>query len=672
MAGIAGQPSPRPNDVASPVPNSAPQDAFAMGPEAHAAGQAAANIQPPDAFAAGPQATAAPPASQSPFPGAGFVQGAINDLPAIGMGIGAAAASLAGPEAIPAGGYLGAMGGDSLKTFLNSVVFGKQPASRAEFYNQLASAGEKGSLEAAGGASVFGAPAAESFAASGLRAAGGEASPTVGGLAKSAATVATKAALEATERLTGVPSDVAEHYFAAPQPVKDLAVAAGGDVPTAANMQRQGMNQVVQQTRDQLEAPAKQLIASRVTSATPVEAGNAVKQAISDHLGMQNADFKTGYAATDAVNAALPLDINARLKFGKSIIQSTGKSDFGHIPEYAKAANDYAGLFGASETGAGFQHSVDRLNSDITAAYNSGDVPKAKFLTNIKERADDFLTKQTNNLASAVQNKTATPEQLQGFKAMADSQGIPNWKKYADDITQGHLNFVSKLDSDYGPFKDLQMDIGGQTRASGRGAVSLIKDINSRPPEKLMDILLDPKNSEPLARMQQRTPQIAQVINDYRVTKLVQGSTTDGVLDLPKFVSNVMDPKKLPPDIRALTFQPQELQTLNSTVNNAKYQRFNQLVDATKPILTDLKSPNALIKAGQSGTNEARNLGELSLITGNNMVGGAQNLAAMQHFERNGLRLTTQMVKKGMDVTRPITQFGEAMQKVAPRAGTGQ
>ena len=49
-------------------------------------------------------------------------------------------------------------------------------------------------------------------------------------------------------------------------------------------------------------------------------------------------------------------------------------------------------------------------------------------------------------------------------------------------------------------------------------------------------------------------------------------------------------------------------------------------------MLTDLADPGSLIKAGQAGTNEARNLGELSLLTGHNMVGSAQNLAAMSHF----------------------------------------
>ena len=523
MAGISGQPAPKPGDLQAPGSNApVQQDPFEAGPPAMPqAPQAKGGVDP---FEAGPQqaASAEQPSATSAImqsvmnamPSAsGLAHGAVDALPAIGMGAGAAAGfvGMAGPWGIPVGGAAGAVAGESAKTFLNSVIFGKQPQSRPEFYGNLADAGKKGAEQAMGGEALMGAPAAESFAASGLKVATRETADTVGGLIKPAVSVLKQGVLEATERLTGAPTDVVDHYFAAPQPVKELAVASKGDVPTAANMQRQGMNSVVQQTRDTMEAPAKQLIANRVTSATPVEAGDQVKAAIAKNLNMQNDDFKAGYAATDAVNAALPLDINARLKFGKSILNDTAKSDLAHIPAYGKVSQELSGLFGAAETGAGFDNSIGELNSKITAAYGSGDTQMADYLVGIRKKANAFLEDQTTALARSVQNKTATEEQLAGFKKMADSQGIPNWKKYADDITEGHLAFTQKLNADYGPFKQLQSDIGGQTRSSGNGAVSLIKDINSTPSAKLMDTLLDPKNSEALAKMTERTPEIAQV-----------------------------------------------------------------------------------------------------------------------------------------------------------------
>lgn len=671
MSGIKGQPSAKPSDVKSPIPGQTQTSAFdsadtGMG---QAAGKAASAFDTADT---GISQNAQQPQSQ--FPGAGLVQGTLDALPTIAGVAGGLLSAGAGPEAIPLGAYAGGVAGQSLKTYLQSVIFGQQPASRSEFYNKLATSGEDQAKGMMLGTSIFGAPAEASFAKSGMQdVAASTDVGNVGGIIKPAVELTQKAVLEGASRTTEVPEDVIKNYFNAPQPVKDLAVKFSGDVPEAANAMRQEFNTNIQQTRDQMEGPAREAIAGRITAASPMEAGDNVKSLLSQTLTQQNSEFVQAHQFFDTVNSSLPLDINARLKFGNSLTNDAKSGDYGHIKEYYGAAEKYRDLFGASETGAGFKNSMKVLDAEITTEFRAGDNAKAKFLVDIKDKATDFLDKQIDKLADTVQNGKPSPEQTQAMQAIRDSQGMQglSLKRYADDMAQAYTNNKSAVNRDYAVFKGFQSDVGEQTRTSSRGAVSQVAAINDVPSEKLIERMLDPKNAAALSRMKTATPQVFQEVANFKVKQIADASTVDGVLDLSKFADNVMNNKKLPPDVRNLVFTPEELKGLNSVVKDPKYQRFNNLVEATKPMLTDLSDPASLIKAGTAGTNDARNLGELSLLTGKNMIGPAQSLAAMNAFGKKNISLTSSMLKKGMDLTKPIIEFGQSAAKAAPNAIPG-
>lgn len=486
-------------------------------------------------------------------------------------------------------------------------------------------------------------------------------------VAGAAAKASQSALLEVGSRIAKVDPEVVNNYWSAPQAVKDLAVSSGGSVPEAAESIRSDAQSSIQATKQKLEAPVTQLLDSRAAADTPAAAGNAVKQQLNQSLGTENSKFIQSYGMLDNVSKAMPIEINSKLKFGAAILKDLDSDASGHIPAYRNAALAFRDQLAGADTGAAVEQSIKSLQDDISSAYASGNTNKAKFLGALKDKTNDWLEAQTNSLAERAMSGRASPEELQALGKMGDAMGMSglNPKKFASDVAEAYMSTKSAVKADYAPFKDFQSDIGEQTKASGRGVISLLKNINDTPPEQLMDRMLDMKNSEALARMRDnpKTNGVFQTVANYGVQKLKDAAVTDGQFDVQKFVANVMDPRKVPVDVRNVLFTPQELQAMNSTVKNPTYQAFNGLVDATSNMLKPLSSTGTLLRAGRPDSSEAANLGKLSLIVGKNLVPQAQALSAMDTFASGKTSFTQSTLKAGMDFTKNLQGFAQSAAK---------
>jgi hypothetical protein len=480
------------------------------------------------------------------------------------------------------------------------------------------------------------------------------------------------ALLEAGERTTGVPAEIIDKYFHAPSPVKELAAKYKGDVPAAANGMRDEMNSAVNKTQQILEAPVKKPLADRISSLaspdgslpTPEQMGDRVKQQISQTLQAKNAPFVNAYGTFDKIGNVTPISDDARKKFGDQLVD-WATTEFPQNSGKWRDVKNYKDMFQASNTGAQFDSVVKDIGDDMRAAYRSGQTDKAKFLGDLKNKANEFLETQTNGIAARVAAGTASPDEMKVIEQIAQSRGIQgeNLQKYAKSLAKDYFTGRDQIKNDYSAFKDFQADIQEQTKTSGRGVTSMIQNITDVPSQKLMDKMADPKNAAALRKMIAQMPEAAQLVKNYMVQNIVDKSTIDNTLDLNKYYDNVM---KLPVDMRNVIFSPQEIGQLQKTVNNPVYKKFNDLVDATSSMRTPLADPNGLIKAGQPGTNESHNLIQLSNLTGSNMTKQAQSLAGMKYFATGKERATTQALKAALAVARPPVGIAQAIPSQIP------
>lgn len=496
-----------------------------------------------------------------------------------------------------AGGAAGGVVGSALKSYLEQSVLGiKKPIEE-----QIKDAGLSGLMGAA-----------QVPIGRGLVAGAKMAAPAVGALA------------------TGVPADVIQAYMGQGAKVMPaLLQATGGNAAEAAKVVQTKIAGAISQAKGVIEDPALQIINNRATSLSNFEAGGAVKQLLSDDIKSRNGIFSNAYNYLDQANQSLPLKDEERRTLTQGL-KDWAVENHPNSSDTYKLIQKHTANLDASNTGAQFQGAMADINKDLTTAYKSGDSPAIKALTEIQNKAGSFYDSQINSLAKAVQSGSASEQQLAVFQKMADSNGVPpgdDLKRYAKSIGNDYLKNANEVDKLYGGFKQYLGDVQEQTGARrNQGAMTLLKSIDSIPNEKLIDNMFKPQNVASLTKLKSENPEIFQQIASTQIRDLAAQSTNKaGSLDATAFQKNVMD---LPKEVRNLMFSPEEMSTLNDVAGNKKLMRLNELTNtADKGLFTPGKNESSLLSAGSGkGERHLRDLGELSNLTGQNLVQDAQAL----------------------------------------------
>ena len=632
MAAVSGQPAPKPSQIKSPVPEASLQadfdaalDEIGANPPAIQAATASPSIEPTQPNPIDAEFEAAlnevAPTAQEAEPerpwydvtGKGLVQGALAAIPTVTGAGGAIIGGLTGgPLGIPAGAAAGGVAGESLKKTLESALFGQKPESRKEFYKGLASEG----LTQAEGAMI------------------GELIPVAAKGIKEAMKKAGKA-LGIAEQTTGT-------YIDAPDAVKQLVKESNGDIVTAADMKRGEFQSVIKAKRGELEDPALQLMASKGTLATDREVGDQVKNLIKQNVETKYGPFKEAYAQIDQVNKALPLPDEARLKF------SSGLKDWAldNFPQSGKSysqVRQYADAFDASSNGLQFDNVVKELNGEIATAYRMGNTNQAQLLTQVKNRANEFMENRVTKLAEGVLNGKASQQEIATFKQIAANSPVVKdpgaIDTYYKEVAKNFLDNKSKIKSDYAGFKTFMEGLGEQTKIRSKGTFDFINSLDDVPSEKLVSKMFDVKNTRALQQMRKETPEVFDALSRNKVKEMMSDSVgKDGGLDVVGFYQNV---QKLPKEVRDLLFSKEDMVTLGKTVLNPDYVKLNQAVSDLPPmLLTPGSNHNKLLAVGAHPERNARelsNLKRISDITGKNLVHDAQLLSAMEHYGKSKL-----------------------------------
>lgn len=653
--------SARPGALNAPVPGedaAKAAAAFMQGqkvqsvnvPEAQAAPAAVSSGQaqtPEQAAAAFMQQSqpAGGPSSWYDVSAQGLGQGALNALPAIGGIAGAGLGVVGGPLGIVGGAAAGGVAGASLKDFLQQAIFGNGPQTRGELYGGAAKEG----LNQAEGAMI------------------GESIP---GIVQATKGLAPKAIAKIGNMLAGVPEAATGSYIEAPEAVKAMATSSNGDLATAADNIRKDTTQAISEAKGNMEDPALQIMKARATSASDAQVGDNVKQLISQDVEKRYAPFAKAYQQLDQIQQAAPLADKAREKFGNELTQ-WALDEFPQSSESWRLVKKYQTSFDASNNGLQFKNAMGDLSDEITTAFRSGETKKANLLLNIQSRAQNFMDSQIEGLAKRIGSGAATPEEMQFLQQMrgTSSEWINDPEGYGKQLAKDFFDNRDKVKADYAGFKDFMDSLTGQTKIKNTGTMNFLGKLQDIPSEKLVSNMFNEQNTAALAKMKQETPQVFEQLAQLRVKQLMEASILkDKGLDATKFYENV---RELSPEVRNLLFSAEEQKTFAQVASNPKLMRLNELTDQIdQRLIKPDTNHNSLIAAGTrdaSNNRGLRDLGELSLLTGKNLVSPAQTLGAMEHFGKMKLSRDA-LLKASIDLAQGLTKVAPSL----PQSPGGQ
>lgn len=175
----------------------------------------------------------------------GYIQGALNTLPTVGMVGGGIAGAETGPGAIGTAA-MGAAGGEALKNLGEKYILG-QNKSRAEIYGNPIKGATEGAAAEMGGQIV-----GKSLEAASETGPAKWVSDKVGGAGKWLAS-----------NLSGVPKKEIEDYASNPAEIEGIVEKAGGDPQEMADQFRNRTNEKIQSTKQALNDQISQTLAKR-------------------------------------------------------------------------------------------------------------------------------------------------------------------------------------------------------------------------------------------------------------------------------------------------------------------------------------------------------------------------------------------------------------------------
>jgi hypothetical protein len=528
MAGIQGQPTPKPKDLKSQVP--APEeDPFADIPAA-GAGQAGGNDPfadvPSVAASGGQQAQGTVDQAQEEswydVSAEGLTRGALNALPTVGAGAGAILGSAGGPLGAIAGAAGGGVGGQSLKSSLERLIFGEVPESREKFYGELKEAATTEGAGAAVGLSLSKLPAA------------------------SKQLLKTKYGAKAANAV----SELAE---------------------TPLNYVKSS----IKEAKEALEEPFTKLLSTKVSGMNTEVAGNTAKELLKENINTKYGKFINAYDGLDNVAKSVPVADESRRTFTQKVrawaVENHGGDNYKMIKKFADDID-------AASTGKQIDDVVRQINDASSTAYRNGATGQSKMLAELRDKADDFLESETTKLAARIQGGKANEREMAFLQRMMQQRGIaePNASKYAKSLAKDYLNEKEMIKKDYRAFREFLSDVGEQTKikAERKGPKAFLSALDDIPAEKLIERMFDPKNAAALRRMQQETPEVFDTVVKSKMNEIVKQANLDGKLDYAALRKTL---NKMPESTRSMLISDAELKILDKVTDNASLKRLEEL-----------------------------------------------------------------------------------------------
>lgn len=517
MGGIKSQPAPKPSQLPSPVPEIDPFSAAVVSGEGEADPFAGAQINA--VGAAGAQENAGAP-QETGLLASGLQLSA--DIAPAGLALGGA--FMAGPALVPAAAMAMGLGaiGMAYRQIVEQNILHSQPSQGPleRIQGMKETAGGEGLAQVVGTGIMKGIPAA------------GKAL----GKTKAGAAVYEKAAQLAEEPLSYVKG-------------------------------------VIESARTKLQEPLMKIVASKGTSMNTEMAGDAAKNLIKGRIEAKYGTFKVAYENLDAVAQNLHITDEMRRGFTQKLKDwAMNKSG----DEY-KAVKKFADELDAADNGARFMSEIKRLNGVIRPLMNAGDTELGTTLRAARDMAHEFYEGQTTKLAAKISAGKGTPEEINLIRTLMQQRGIQDDPvKYAKSIAGDYLKDIKKVRTEYATFRNFLEDVAEQTktRATNKGPMAFLDNLDDIPSEKLIERMFDIKNARALRTMQTETPGVFKTVVSSKFQQLVNKSTSGGMFNPFKF-RKLME--ELPESTQGFLMDSAEMKVMHQVLASPKLRGLDAL-----------------------------------------------------------------------------------------------
>ena len=518
MAGIQGQPAPKPTSVPNPVPAKDTEMSFSKWK----ASQPAVSIETPEA------APETAPAEQGmgSFPGRGAVETVAEYLPAIGGIAGGIGGTPFGGPMLGgvAGATLGASTGTMYRDIINRDILGKQdvPDTIQEQLKSAAWGGIKEGLSQAAG----------------------------GGLMKGAGAVGKGLMNTELGRMTG---ELVKHVT-------------------------NPMGNWVKQEIDEIVEPITKKLGQVLPKRNLEESGVVVKELLNSNINTKYNVFKQAYSALDEVSTATPIGDEARLQFTNKIKEHALNNLSSSNYKKVQIVTDEINRIG---NGAQLKDVITVIDDAAGAAYRSNKSSLGKMYSNLANEVEDFYEGEVKKLAVRIQSGKATQTEMGFLTKIMDQRGIveAHPEKYAKSLANDYMNSLDKISNDYSGFKSFLTDVAEQTkvRMGRKGPGAFVQALDKVPAEKLIERMFDPKNAAALRTMQTETPEIFEEVTGAHLKTIAQRSSPTGELNLKMFQKEIND---IPEATRNLFINPKDVTEMNKILANPRIRRLEILQKA--------------------------------------------------------------------------------------------
>lgn len=536
MAGIQGQPTPKPQDLQAPVPGTSEKSAF----DSYMSGAGAADAKAGsnfDSYMAGSGAGAqeAPVAQGYHGIGSGALQLSADIAPtALGIAGGIVGAA-AGPPGMAAMGMTGAAAGMGYRQFIEQELLGKPAKDPSQnMHDVISSAGQAGAELLAG---------------------------------------------EGVLKVAGKAGQLAAKT--------QLGQAVSSKVSEAVTPVAQYIGQFTDRLKKQIIAPVADYLEANMAKGTAEQSGDTIIGQIKDTVLPRYNGFKDSYARMQQLATALPMPNEARYALSGSI-----RNDVIGMPQQLKSmALDYAKKFDQSLT-SDEMHAVigqvDEQIAQLSAKPTSGAVrDKLGALQQISERATNYMENHTFDLAKRVADGKASMSEMQAFEGMMKNQPFPsvsadpaNIKQYTKSVAKDYLDNRAAVQSDYARFRGFLSDVAEQTgvKAEKLGPMQFMQKLQDVPSEQLVERMFLPKNAAALREMQKTSPEIFEAVKQARVRDIYNKSMVDGQLNIGKLADNFAE---LPESGRSLIISDPELASIRAIAESGSLKAMDRLHENT-------------------------------------------------------------------------------------------
>ncbi len=586
MAGIQGQPAPKPSNLPPPTPTVGAADPYDVGPSAARSAPNAPNASDP--YDAGPKAAAAPAASAQSYqgPGSSTLQGIANIAPE-GMGIaGGIAGRTAGIPGMTGMGMAMAAGGMGIRQVIEQDILGSKPKQDAtqRLADMTNAAGKIGAELLTGEAAIRGV--------------------VRGG----AAAIETK--------LGGF---LADKMSKTAQPIVDY------------------VSNFADGLRKNLIKPAADWIEQNMATGTAEQSGDSIKQKLQQVISDKFEQFQQRYADINSVAGSTPMTDAKRLGLTAKL-----REDAVDLPQniYGMVKN-YAGKIDAGGTAQDVHQVISDVNNEISrlSTYQTSPAVRDKLsaLQQFSDRATDYMENYTHDIAKRISTGNATMGEMQGFQKMMEQQANPtaavgeqNLKSYAKSVANDYIEQRKGVNVDYAKYRGFLDDTGEQAgvRAQGLGPMQFMRELDRKPSEQLVQNMFLPKNAAALREMSTASPEVFQEVRAARIRDIYNKSMVDGKIDLKKFAGNFNDVNVLPESSRPLIISDADRTMLSGVANQngvgaIDRMHNNVVANAIKGVI-DMSHAGALATAKIAKDAYGTNAGK---VIADQIIGGAGAMA---------------------------------------------